>query len=209
MIIILVFFGCSLLWLELFVDEEERSFFESDFGFDFWESFEIVEVRFAAADDEGITEWERFSSTFGGAGFFGIFFRLLMDTEEGGIVGAGWEDGSCLIVISTGDLIARFKVDSDLIEVFEGNLLIGFFDTFWALVVDLALDGDETISFFLVVIPDGTDDLISWVDWDLINFVDGRGFDDDKSKGLGELKNISRLPFRFTFNRLSHIDRWI
>ncbi len=50
-------------------------------------------------------------------------------------------------------------------------------------MTDLGFDGEGIDSFFLVlVIVDWIDDLMSLVDWDLINFVDVRGLDNNESK---------------------------
>jgi hypothetical protein len=62
----------------------------------------------------------------------------------------------------------------------------------------LAFVGGEIVSFFLLlVIVDTIEALTSLVDWDLVNFVDGRGF--DESKRLKELKNIFSFMTYFYF----------
>jgi len=89
------------------------------------------------------------------------------------------DDGSCLITTFEDELI----VGSVLIEIFWRFLFIGFFNRVCEAVTDLGFDGEGIDSFFLVlVIVDWIDDLMSLVDWDLINFVDVRGLDNNESK---------------------------
>lgn len=133
----------------------------------------------------GIDERERLSVTVVDTSFFGIFLRLLIETVVVELFGEmifndGWENDSCLIMTFEGDWTVEIDVCSVLIEVFGGFLFIDFFNTIWEFVTGLVFDGIGVDSFFFILIViDWLEDLISFVDWDLISFVDERGLDTD------------------------------
>lgn len=119
-----------LLLLVTFVDGMEESRFTFGLVVDdscgFCLSFDAVDFRSDVAG--GINDCERFPSTFVASGFLGIFFRLLIEAAEvlAVVDGAG---NSCLIELFDGDLTEEVNVDSGLIEVLPGILLMALFKT--------------------------------------------------------------------------------
>ena len=138
---VLILLNRSLLVLETLTDATEESRFSFDLPADdddnaelgcFLESFETVDFR---SDVEGgFNDCERFSSLLTVTGFLGIFFKLLIEAEDGILfevvaVDGGGGDGSCLIEIFGGDLTVEVDVDSGLIDVFPGSFVMVFLMT--------------------------------------------------------------------------------
>ena len=115
----------------------------------------------------------------GGTTFFGIFFKLLIETVEAVLFEGGrLGDDSRLIFTLDGDFMTGV-VCSTLIGIFCIGLFVGicmgFFDGICGALV--AFDGDGTGSFFFVAM------MIGFMSFSAFNFVvDGRDFDMDGSR---------------------------
>ena len=126
----------------------------------------------------------RFSVTGGGGGsgnaaFFGIFFRLLIETVEAVLFAGGrLGDDSRLICTLDGDFVTAV-VCSTLIGIFCIGLFVGicmgFFNGICGALV--AFDGDGTGSFFFVAM------MVGFMSFSAFSFVvDRRDFDSDGSR---------------------------